>query len=1467
MGNAAGTRLKPPPQDKPEEINEADLVLCRKLQIILDSCVGVLHRNDFLDFNCELDDADLRDLSRFLYLSFPTLPKAANQKYKLKPYLFRSAILSIFGHIIVNSMTYIKRNSLDNPFLHVVTGTPGLGKSAIPTYFYHYNVKTYKKEGTKPTNESTPNVQPNPEANSQPETKSKSEDDYIPANIQDGISSYLGQIIVPSVECFPHFLRLIIGKEDHRFVKKQPTPIQHDVTVNAQSLLKKGSVIAEGSILYSAVPPETLGGPLKLQETRSVAKHSVINPGSVLYSRPYNAVMTLPPDQLPGLQTIHVTTYSYVVNDNIVLYPNSEIAAGSFLLHHGPNHKEVFPETKPLGKDYTIEAGSTIKAGSSIERKSNLVYGYSVQNKFRGTEWHVIDDLTISRDTNIPAGNHCVLFTSPEGSRWNKTDTPGGKGRQYFIAEYVVPKYSLQEEAALLNTMGQDEELSKARQKSIEEGLRKRSGWENVGGTQKRDTRRQIRNPPRRFLWAGCLSQTRSLLVPAPQIQTTAKKRGAIFHNFVLDAIAGGLYIENPTRIHSKTPPPCLPFWLPESLGESNIYLRSSTNVLRACLPDISRIKTAKLSPYEAKYDVLFKNSLGARWAPFIEFDEHGNLKSIQRASSSHQPLEYKCFTYSLMPLGSNNAGFDSILLFFKVHLEEPIEHREHIQKKKIVIDALSVIFIQSTLAQSHDICPSGANLMLMWLAIFFSIYELQPSAIFPYFFFMKSPNVQTFGLKGTNHALFFMNELNFWVVNVYARTAQDKEIKYTDRLILDSVVSLLPNTNPLHFRCCFCGVVLKEDFPNHCCPRLEEEELPIQSSEKLIASPWVSNSSGMGKVGIYDRHNPQENWARDPNATFTSTVMFTLAREAVQNDDFHHTQPTNCGKHWISVAYPTIGRIPNSHDKGYKIDWIDIVLIEPTPERNDFYPLANDPPEPKPSKDKDFFQVEYDAPILDLFSYFPPRSVVVEENHSSDVDQQDPGDDEDLTNQVENSGGSEDPTVEVMTANSHLLESLSVVRRWGDKTAIGFERTNGKFNVRSVGVSYPPHKSVEELYENTFVPLARMFVPMNCLNRLPVTLYGAQKLIPFEIKCLLVGSSTLVKEFSTQFSVQDHLRRGQVVAFGDLQKIFGQDTMKEPLLTKDLGPVHSHRSSMMELCMSDFQLLGSYVNGSRLVVADILERCSAYLRRPDQLTLHDMNYLVGYFNDPEEYKKIKERLESKDQKIVSTTKNDLDGLYNRASRTCLYSKRQSTSLIGSLDGKPTLDSTDLDEITTISKNLTSNPQLTYEQADVVKTLDRTKQQIDINLEVMKTLLSNALLIVKQQFQLLVNPYTESNPVTNLSNEDSDLLFNLFLANPLLDHSRLGELLQFLTDASQIQNRDPKTVIQLANDQFDTAKQDLDLVFMILRGEGQNVDATKRKALSDKMVEIRSHIIHTQIALFRISQLFSVLRMANEHVI
>ncbi|KAK2940152.1 hypothetical protein BLNAU_24946 [Blattamonas nauphoetae] len=67
-----------------------------------------------------------------------------------------------------------------------------------------------------------------------------------------------------------------------------------------------------------------------------------------------------------------------------------------------------------------------------------------------------------------------------------------------------------------------------------------------------------------------------------------------------------------------------------------------------------------------------------------------------------------KCFTFYLKPLGGNNAGFDSVLLFFKVHKE----------RDGLKIDDLCVMFIQSTLAKEHPISDTGANLMFLWLAL-----------------------------------------------------------------------------------------------------------------------------------------------------------------------------------------------------------------------------------------------------------------------------------------------------------------------------------------------------------------------------------------------------------------------------------------------------------------------------------------------------------------------------------------------------------------------------------------------------------------------------------------------------------------------------------------------------------------------------------------------------------------------------
>ncbi|KAK2952028.1 hypothetical protein BLNAU_13010 [Blattamonas nauphoetae] len=298
MGTTVSQRLGQLENDPKVLDNDAHILLIRKLQIIADSCVGVLHRKDFINFDQDLNTADLSDLSQFLYLAFRTLPKTANEIDDLQPYLFRSATLSIFCHIIVNAMTYIKRGALNddpkNPFLHIITGTPGMGKTA---------------------------------------------------------SRY-------------PFITLLM------------------------SFGVNGSTIAAGSTL------------------RQIAT-------------PTDVKMNL-------LKQKKVENKPFYVHNQIELAPDSEIAQGSVLFPPQPNPFDEFcslpKQLDDVDDNIRIEAGSIIKAGSSLSHKSCLAYGYSIQNKLADTDWHVIDDLTINDETGIPFDNHCVLFTSPDGSRWNTTN-------------------------------------------------------------------------------------------------------------------------------------------------------------------------------------------------------------------------------------------------------------------------------------------------------------------------------------------------------------------------------------------------------------------------------------------------------------------------------------------------------------------------------------------------------------------------------------------------------------------------------------------------------------------------------------------------------------------------------------------------------------------------------------------------------------------------------------------------------------------------------------------------------------------------------------------------------------------------------------------------------------------------------------------------------------------------------------
>ncbi|KAK2941311.1 hypothetical protein BLNAU_23772 [Blattamonas nauphoetae] len=228
-----------------------------------------LYKNDaFIDLDRDLYDADHFDLSRFLYLSFDTLHKNPNERENLKPFFFRSAMLSLFGQLIVNAMTYTKRGVLSHdqkcPFLHVVTGAPGIGKSAIRypfiTLLMGFGVKTIttKREGecafvfrrtdkTKAGRAKVTVQDSHGDEGIRNFYHPKEGAAYDPGRLTDRKSVCLGQLIVPSVECFPHFLRLIVGKTDH--VNQYRTRTGHDITVTAPSFLKWGSRITQNSVL------------------------------------------------------------------------------------------------------------------------------------------------------------------------------------------------------------------------------------------------------------------------------------------------------------------------------------------------------------------------------------------------------------------------------------------------------------------------------------------------------------------------------------------------------------------------------------------------------------------------------------------------------------------------------------------------------------------------------------------------------------------------------------------------------------------------------------------------------------------------------------------------------------------------------------------------------------------------------------------------------------------------------------------------------------------------------------------------------------------------------------------------------------------------------------------------------------------------------------------------------------------
>ncbi|KAK2951408.1 hypothetical protein BLNAU_13688 [Blattamonas nauphoetae] len=319
--------------------------------------------------------------------------------------------------------------------------------------------------------------------------------------------------------------------------------------------------------------------------------------------------------------------------------------------------------------------------------------------------------------------------------------------------------------------------------------------------------------------------------------------------------------------------------------------------------------------------------------------------------------------------------------------------------------------------------------------------------------------------------------------------------------------------------------------------------------------------------------------------------------------------------------------------------------------------------------------------------------------------------------------------------------------------------------------------------------------------------------------------------------------------------------SLKEPTNSKWLTPLLSHRQSLSQLSMSDLQLLMSSLSGSSLIVADILDLCINYLCRPTQITPRDLAFLVDYLENQEARKReILEDLESQDEDKKSATQNHLNDLLFRVSQHSPFLRVDSSSFIGSLDGQPILCGSILQAIEVVAKSVGSATSLSSGCLSLISTLKERKQTTEDNLIIMETILMNALNIVKEQFRHLVEQLIHRNQFYAYPIEDRDLLLDWFRRNPLFDNSLKQSLISFLTDDAQVPTSghengehvcsDPHIALQNAFGEIDRAEQDLDLLFMILRGEEQNVSEERRDELITKLINVRSRIVQTMRDVF-----------------
>ncbi|KAK2947494.1 hypothetical protein BLNAU_17580 [Blattamonas nauphoetae] len=732
---------------KIERQQKEDQMIFRNLQISIDSSIGPLHQTEIPNFEEDTEHVKPFNKANYMYKSISTIQGKNNCRLPPIDFLFRPSTYSLFSHILFNSNGYANTCSLhilNEAIFHIVTGTPGIGKSVLRMPLIALTM-------TLGVNEV--------------KTARKGEPSFIFRN-RNKINDNTKQI-----PC---------DYDEESLQREKLDPIgQATITINR----------GDDTVVH-------------------------IERDTFCYT--YDVFMCPP------------------TSENKVYDPNTKYKSSRRIgkliipsIHHFPHFFKLF-----------------------------VNHNNQVENRLRGTTWHIVDDYNL-RSTNIPDCEHVVLLTSPVEKRWEKINLPDHRIAPVFM--YNVPTLLFPEMIHMFNAIpcpynfNTDKySLMMRSQLSVHyHGMILRHVFdphtvirENslTNGTPAKLNYRYTHASSPQFdpmnWFTQYATQEASQIVP----DRTAEGNKEAY----LSTVEKGLVLKNVRPIESLTfiPPSVL---FPKTTASLPQTMKTSLIV--------GTINQDDATGYHPQWDFLFqccldKEALTALELS-IEMDEQSDADE-DFVAGKHRPnwARFQVVTTHLVPDLPRKAGFDSMLLMFRFERDSPDLH------------SLGVFFLKGRTGSNYDMSDEGVNLMKRWCYDLATQYRLKRVQIFPAFIVTDLRGYSSFQLRRIQKLESFIAVQNRFIGQFEAKGGVDvgtiglPAMTASAAPVLARFIDLPVNRNPHAVRCAFCGSLVVKNFPNHVCGQMKYRIPSIDITYELIDDLARSNDP---ELYLTEEHVPFE--------------------------------------------------------------------------------------------------------------------------------------------------------------------------------------------------------------------------------------------------------------------------------------------------------------------------------------------------------------------------------------------------------------------------------------------------------------------------------------------------------------------------------------------------------------------------------------------------------------------------------